>query len=274
MNTPLSTPPLLSIENLKIEIRHPSFHIQPVKEVSLSVSAGEAVALVGKSGSGKSLTALSLLGLLPPAASVISGLVRFKGQIVKPSGEISFASLRGRHISMIFQEPASALNPVFSVGSQIRDVIQAHQSEPAGRARQQAIDLLQLVGLPHPAEIYWCYPHQLSGGMAQRVMIAMALSCRPELIIADEPTTALDVSTQHQILRLLSRLQKKYEFGLLFISHDLKLVARLANRIIVMRDGKVVEEGLTHEIMKNPVQLYPRDTMNNLELPPSFRRVG
>jgi ABC-type glutathione transport system ATPase component len=232
---------LLTVTNLTIQAKKRGEAATLVSDVSFRVSAGKTLALTGESGSGKTLTSLALVGLLPETVHQSSGEIRFNGKVLSQTGKHRFSSVRGAEIAMIFQEPLAALNPVFRVGHQIEDVVQTHRHLPSRLAREYALELLRQVDLQEPVKVHNAYPHQLSGGMAQRVMIAMALSCGPGLIIADEPTTALDVLTQGKILSLISELQKAYEFALLLISHDKNVVAQMADSIIEMDAGKIVE---------------------------------
>lgn len=240
---------LLSVEGLTIQANNSSQKFYPVRNVSFDIFPGQTFALVGESGSGKSLTALSVLDLLPEGLSRLGGVMRFRGEIIRRNAEPSFGSLRGREIAMIFQEPAAALNPVFRVGYQMRKVVQTHLKYARREAEAHVLRLLNQVGMAEPHRAYRIFPHQLSGGMAQRVMIAMALSCKPKLIIADEPTTALDVFTQKRVLQLILRLQQQYAFSLLLITHDLNLVARFADTIGVMKNGELVEKGNTPDVL-------------------------
>ena len=251
--------PLLSVRNLTLQIDHGPGSYFPVKEVSFDVGAGKTLALIGESGSGKTLTALALIGLLPKNVKRVDGEIWFENREISSIGASYFRELRGKEIAMIFQEPVSSLNPVFRVGTQITDVIKTHLKTSSSHAKQKTIELFQHVGLEDPAWVFRAYPHELSGGMAQRVMIAMALSCGPKLIIADEPTTALDVITQIQILDLIRDLQQEHEFGLLFISHDMNVVSAMADSITVMSEGRVVARGKTQEILDsthNPVRAF------------------
>ena len=261
---PKQTQTLLSVKNLSAKIANPSRSVFAIENVSFNIKAGETLALVGESGSGKTMTALALLGLLPKQAQQIGGEIRFLDRIVTPKDPQSYERLRGKQIAMIFQEPGVALNPVFRVGSQITDVIKTHLNLPSKTAKERAIEILNHVGLPNPELLYRAYPHHLSGGMAQRVMIAMALSCNPKLIIADEPTTALDVITQMQILELIKKLQKQHQFSLLLISHDIGIVTALANSIIVMRAGKIIERVKNIRTLTHPQHPYTRALVNSV----------
>lgn len=252
---------MLSVRNLSVGINNGQRSFFPVDRISFKIERQETLALVGESGSGKSMTALALMGLLP-AGAVLSGNITFNGQSISDSGLHSFQALRGKHISMIFQEPAAALNPVLTIGSQICDIIRHHHRLTHHLARARALSLFEQAGLNDPEFIFGAYPHQLSGGMAQRCMIAMALSCQPQLMIADEPTTALDVSTQTQILQLIAALQQEYHFALLMISHDLGVVSALADRVAVMQSGKILEQNSTQQLLGNPQNVYTRQLLN------------
>ena len=227
-----------------------------VNDVSFSIGAGENLAIVGESGSGKSITALSVLRLVD--AAVTTGTIRFEGVDLCSRNESQMQSIRGGRIGMIFQEPMTALNPLYTVGNQIGEVLELHEGLKKSAARARAIELLARTGIPSPEERVDFYPHQLSGGQRQRAMIAMALACRPRLLICDEPTTALDVTVQAQILRLLDELQREIGMALLFITHDLNLVRRFTDRVGVMERGKLVEIGSTETVFSNPQHPYTR----------------
>jgi len=233
---------ILRVEGLRTHFATDDGVVRAVDGVSFEVRAGETLALVGESGSGKSVTALSLLRLLPePAGKVVGGQVIFQGRDLLLLPPAAMRRVRGREISMVFQEPMSSLNPVFTCGEQIVEVLVLHERMARREARARAIELLRWVGIPAPEQRVAEYPHQLSGGMRQRVMIAMALACRPALLIADEPTTALDVTIQAQILELLQRLQDELGMAVLLITHDLGVVAEAADRVVVLYAGQVVE---------------------------------
>ncbi|MFQ5772329.1 MAG: ABC transporter ATP-binding protein, partial [bacterium] len=239
------------MKKLSVQINSSDHSFFAIQDMSFAMQSGETLALVGESGSGKTMTALALLGLLPKNAC-ISGEIWFEKRNLTQEGKHACERLRGAQIAMVFQEPAAALNPVIRVGVQITDVIKTHLKVSHKWAKRHTLELLGQVGLCHPNSVYRSYPHQLSGGMAQRVMIAMALSCTPKLIIADEPTTALDVTTQTQILKLITYLQKQRQFALLLISHDISVVAALADSIIVMRNGRMVEKGRASQLLSHP----------------------
>jgi ABC-type dipeptide/oligopeptide/nickel transport system ATPase component len=228
-----------------------------VDDVSFYVSPGETLGLVGESGSGKSITAFSILRLLPPFGRIASGEICFEGRDLLALDERGMQGIRGAEISLIFQEPMTALNPVMRVGEQVAEALYVHGT---GRreARQRAVDLLDAVRIPEPYRRAREYPHQLSGGMRQRVMIAIALACTPKLVIADEPTTALDVTIQAQILDLLRELQAKFNLALLLITHDFGVIAEMAGRVAVMHRGRIVEQGPVRQILRAPVDPYTR----------------
>jgi peptide/nickel transport system ATP-binding protein len=250
---------LLSVRNLKVDFRLDDGAIlHAVKGVSFDVPANTTVALVGESGSGKSVTALAVLGLLPRSnATVLAGsTVTYRNRELLGLAPREMTALRGAEISMVFQEPMSSLNPVFSVGFQLCEVLKKHLGYDSKRARARAIALLDEVGIPDPYVRVDAYPHQLSGGQQQRVMIAMAIACEPRLLIADEPTTALDISVQKQILTLLAELQRRRQMAMLFITHDLGLVAEVADQVVVMRDGVIREQGAVTQIFAAPRDAY------------------
>jgi microcin C transport system ATP-binding protein len=252
-----TTAPLLSIDRLCVSFG-PS---RVVDHVSFDVDAGERFALVGESGSGKSVTALSVLRLLETAS--YEGAIRFAGEDVLRKTEPQMRALRGRDVAMIFQEPMTALNPLYTVGNQIAEVLELHEALSAPRARARSIELLARTGIPDPERKVDAYPHQLSGGQRQRAMIAMALACRPRLLIADEPTTALDVTIQAQILALLDDLQSEFGMAILFITHDLNLVRRFCHRVGVMEKGRLVEQGPTARVFDRPRDAYTVRLINS-----------
>ena len=247
---------VLSIQGLTVEIETPLGAIRPVQDVSLTVRAGETVALVGESGSGKSLTATAVMGLLPPAARPVAGAAWFGDRDLLRLSEPEFRRLRGGPIAMVFQDPMSSLNPVHRAGDQVAEAIRAHQQVSVEEARTRALDLFRRVGIADPERRLNAYPHELSGGMRQRVMIAMALANRPALLIADEPTTALDVTVQAQILDLLAELKRETGTALIFITHSLAVVAEIADRVTVMYAGQVVEQGPVVQVFGAPLHPY------------------
>ena len=247
-------------------------HRAIVERLSISISAGESLALVGESGSGKSLTAQAIMGLLPPSAvSVGGGHIEFRGMDLLSMPDRERRRITGRAISMIFQEPMTALNPVMRIGDQIVETIRAHEKVGRRAAMSRAAELLGAVRMPEPAARLRAYPHQISGGQRQRVMIAIALACRPNLLIADEPTTALDVTVQAQILLLLRELQVEMNMAMLFITHDLGVVANVADRVAVMYYGRIVESGAVREVFRRPSHPYTRGLLDCI---PSAARHG
>lgn len=253
--------PLLSVEQLHVAIRNDhDISRDMVSGVSFTVAAGETLGLVGESGCGKSLTAMSILGLLPrPQAGISGGQVRYRGEDLAGASRQRLRTLRSAEIAVIFQDPMTALNPVHTIGRQVEEVLRLHfPGLKAGDRRQRVLTLLEDVGIPAAAERVHAYPHQLSGGMRQRVMIAIALAGEPKLLIADEPTTALDVTIQAQIISLLISLQQQRGMGMLFITHDLALVAQLADRIAVMYAGKIVEQQPAEQLFASPRHPYTK----------------
>ena len=247
---------LLTVRNLAVSFDTRQGVVAAVKGVDLTVLRGEVVCLVGESGSGKSVTGLSLMGLVDPPGRVTADALRFNGLDLMGASDRDINALRGKDISMVFQEPMTALNPGRTVGSQIAEVIRIHERAGREHAWNRAVDLLQRVGIREPAQRAKAYPHELSGGMRQRVMIAVACALTPKLIIADEPTTALDVTVQAQVLELLFSLQEEAGAAVLFITHDLGVVAEIADRVVVMQAGRVVEEGDVRQIFEQPRQAY------------------
>jgi oligopeptide transport system ATP-binding protein len=248
---------LLEVRGLETYITTSLGLIKAVDGVSFDVREGETVALVGESGCGKTMTALSIMRLIPrPQASIVGGEIRFQGRDLLKLGDEEMRRVRGAEIAMIFQEPMTSLNPVLSIGRQLTETLEAHGSISKAAARGRALELLNLVGISDPAQRLSEYPHQFSGGMRQRVMIAIALSCRPKLILADEPTTALDVTIQAQLLELMRGLSRQFGVALVIITHNLGVVARYADRVNVMYAGKIIENGAAAEIYRNPRHPY------------------
>lgn len=251
----------MQVNNLKVYFGSPEQPVRAVDGITFTIGEGETVALVGESGCGKSITSVSLAKLVPqPPGIYAGGEVLLEGRDVLKMDQRELTDLRGRVISYIFQEPGSALNPVFKVGYQIGEAIRLHRKDV--EPEEEILRLLNMVGLPNPQRCAGSYPHELSGGMQQRVMIAMALACRPKLLVADEPTTALDVTIQAQILELLASLQKKLHMAVLLITHNLGLVADLAHRVNVMYSGRIVESGLTESVLEKPAHPYSRGLLD------------
>lgn len=256
---------LLSVHNLTVVFNTDQGVAYAVDHISFGVGKGKTLALVGESGCGKSVTALAILNLIPsPPGRIISGEIWFNGQDLRLISEVAMRDIRGNEISMIFQEPMTSLNPVFRVGSQIQSVLQLHQKLSPNEARQTSIALLQRVGISAAEKRIDDYPHEMSGGMLQRVMIAMALACKPKLLIADEPTTALDVTIQAQILALLRELQEEEQLAVLLITHDLGVVAESADSVAVMYAGKIVETASVDELFERPCHPYTRGLFASL----------
>jgi len=256
--------PLLEVRDLRVSFFTPRGEVRAVDGVSFTIDEGETFGLVGESGCGKSVTALSLLRLLDGSGRIVGGDIVFAGRTLLALSEEEMRSLRGDQIAMVFQEPMTSLNPVFTVGYQIGEVLEVHRGMSRKQARAEAIELLRLVEIPEPERRVDAYPHQLSGGMRQRVMIAMALACRPRLLIADEPTTALDVTIQAQILDLLAHLQEQFGMAVLFVTHDLGIVAERARRVAVMYAGRIVEEAETATLFRNPLHPYTRGLLRSI----------
>ena len=250
---------LLSIRNLTVQFSTDDEIITAVDNISLDIPVGKTVGLVGESGSGKSITAFSIMQLIPkPAGRILSGEILFQGDDLTKYSEEEMRKIRGNKISMIFQEPMTALNPVYTVGNQIDEALMLHQGMNKKQARKRTIELLEEVGIPTPAQKVQAYPHQMSGGQKQRVMIAMAMACKPKLLICDEPTTALDVTIQKQVLELMATLQKKHGTSMLFITHDLGVIAEIADHVAVMYRGKLVEQKRTKELFDKPQKPYTK----------------
>lgn len=255
---------LLDIKGLSTVFKIELGVFPAIKDVNLSLKKGETLCIVGESGSGKTITAMSLMQLLPSVGEIASGEIIFRGINLVKLNRKEMNKIRGKSISMIFQDPVSALDPVYTCGSQITEAIQIHDVISKAEAKNRAIELLKQVRIPHPERIFDAYPHELSGGMCQRVMIAMALSCNPELLIADEPTTALDVTVQAKILELLNKIKKEFNMGILLITHDLGVVAEMADRVAVMYAGQIVEETDVHTLFKNPKHPYTKGLIKSV----------
>lgn len=255
---------LLSIKDLTVEFDTEDGLVRAVDGVSFGINKGETLGLVGESGCGKSVTALSIMQLIAKPQGKLRGSIVFENQDLLQINESSLRKLRGNRISMIFQEPMTSLNPVFTVGDQIMEAVCLHQCLPKHEAQSKAIEMLRLVGIPSPEQRVDNYPHQLSGGMRQRVMIAMALSCKPDLLIADEPTTALDVTIQAQIMELMKSLQEELGMGIILITHDLGVVAETCDRVAVMYAGQIVEEASVNDIFSSPRHPYTLGLLNSV----------
>ena len=250
------TDPLLSIKNLTVVFKTRLGEVPVIDDVSFSIAPGEILGIVGESGCGKTMTSLAIMRLMPEQGKVTSGSIRLSGEDLVVASEARMRGLRGNEISMVFQEPMTSLNPVFSVGEQIAEVLKAHQGMSKSEAREHAVELLESVKIPLPSRRANDYPHQLSGGMRQRVMIAIALACKPKVLIADEPTTALDVTVQAHIFELLHELRDQTGTSIILITHDMASVAEMAERVMVMYAGRKVEEGPVEEILTNPLHPY------------------
>lgn len=256
---------LLSVRDLEVSFFTEEGQVRAVGGVGFDIPGGKTLALVGESGCGKSVTALSILRLLPqPPGEIVNGRILFKNKNLLKFSKKRMRAVRGNHIAMIFQEPMTSLNPVYTVGEQIVEAVELHQDKKGPLAWAHAVEMLRLVGIADPEQRAGEYPHQMSGGMRQRIMIAMALSCGPELLIADEPTTALDVTIQAQILELLDDLQKKNNMAILLITHDLGVVAENADDVVVMYASKIVETAAVGPIFENPLHPYTKGLLNSL----------
>lgn len=252
----MSKQDLLRVENLSTYIYTPAGVVRAVDDVSFEISQDETVGIVGETGSGKSMCAYSILQLIPPAAKIVKGRILFHGADLAKQKEGEVRKLRGDKISIVFQEPFSYLNPLMRVGQQISEVLIRHDKAENKSAKELVIGLLNQVEMPKPDEVYFSYPHQLSGGMQQRILIAMAIACKPELIVADEPTTALDVTVQLEILHLLRKLRAEFKMSMLLITHDLGVASEMCDRIYVMYAGKIVESGSMTDVLRSPRHPY------------------
>jgi oligopeptide transport system ATP-binding protein len=256
---------LLTVEGLTVRFASQGRQVHAVEEVSFTLDRGETLGVVGESGSGKSATALSLMRLVPtPPGRIVAGRVLFEGRDLLALPDDDLRALRGRDIAMVFQDPMTSLNPVLTVGRQITEIFEAHEGLDAAAARKRAIDLLTLVGIPSAEKRIDDYPHHFSGGMRQRVMIAMAVACRPKLLIADEPTTALDVTIQAQVLDILRRLRDELGMAMILITHDLGVIAGMTDRVAVMYGGRIVETGPTDAVFANPRMPYTIGLMRSI----------
>lgn len=255
---------LLEVENLRTHFPTRAGLVRAVDDVSFHIGEGELLGLVGESGCGKSITALSVMRLVSPPGKIVGGLIRFKGEDITSATDERLRQLRGNDIAMIFQDPMTSLNPVYTVGEQIAEALRLHRKLNRKQARDAAVEAMREVSIPSPERRARDYPHQLSGGMRQRVMIAMALACDPELLVADEPTTALDVTIQAQILELLDELRKTRKLAILLITHDLGVVAEVADRVCVMYTGKIVEQSGVNEIFARPKHPYTQGLLRSV----------
>ncbi|MBT8137557.1 MAG: ABC transporter ATP-binding protein [Gammaproteobacteria bacterium] len=261
----MSSEPLLSVRNLCIEFSTERGVVRAVDDVSFDVAPGETLGIVGESGCGKTVTALAVLRLIPsPPGKIVSGSIRMGGRDILALSEKQMRDIRGSEISMIFQEPMTALNPVFTIGNQMIDVIRRHRQTDRAGARRQAMEMLERVGIPIPDRRLDEYPHQLSGGMRQRVMIAMALSCGPKLLIADEPTTALDVTTQAQVMEQIVKLQQEFGMAVMLITHDLGVIAESCSRAAVMYCGQVIEDAPIGQLFEAPQHPYTQGLLRSI----------
>jgi peptide/nickel transport system ATP-binding protein len=258
---------ILEVEGLSVDIPVPAGMLHPVQDLNFHVDRGETLAIVGESGCGKSLTSLALMDLLPSRAKRQAKTLTMDGEDLTRLTERQMSDLRGNRMSMIFQEPMTSLNPAYTIGDQLIEALRRHRGVTVGEARDRAVWLLEKVGITAAQGRLKQYPHQLSGGLRQRVMIAMALMCGPDLIIADEPTTALDVTIQAQILHLLADLQREFETGLILITHDLGVVARVADRVAVMYAGQIVEQGTARQIFQAPAHPYTQGLLDCIPIP-------
>ncbi len=264
-------PHLLEINNLQTHFPTRAGLVKAVDDVSFHIDEGELLGLVGESGSGKSITALSIMRLISPPGKIVGGSIKFQGEELTKANETKMREIRGNDVAMIFQDPMTSLNPVYTIGEQIAEALRLHRNLNKKDALDAAIEAMKEVAMPAPERRIRDYPHQLSGGMRQRVMIAMALACNPELLIADEPTTALDVTIQAQILELLDELRKTRRLAVLLITHDLGVVAEVADRVCVMYTGKIVEQSPVEELFENPKHPYTQGLLRSV---PKLRGIG
>lgn len=260
----VSKQPILQIENLRVSFRIHDHYYAAVDDVSLTVNENEVVAIVGESGCGKSALALSIMGLHPSERTKLEGTITFKGQNLLSLSTPQLNQIRGKDIGMIFQDPLTALNPLMTVGRQIEESMDYHTNLSSSEKRQRTLHLLKRVGIPNPEKTYHRYPHELSGGMRQRIVIAIAIACEPSLIIADEPTTALDVTIQAQIMGLLKELQQQMKTGIILITHDLGVVAEMADRVAVMYAGEIVELADVNTLFSHPLHPYTRSLLHSI----------
>lgn len=255
---------LLDVEDLKVEFHKNDSQITVVEDVNFTINEGETIGLVGESGSGKSVTSLSLMRLISEKTGKLSGSVYFNGRNLLDLKESDMRKIRGNEIAMIFQEPMTSLNPVYSIGSQIAESVMLHQNCTKQKAWEHTYEMLRLVGISDPESRAKQYPHQMSGGLRQRVMIAMALSCNPKLLIADEPTTALDVTIQAQVMELMKEIKQRFNSAILIITHDLGVIADMADRVLVMYAGKIVESADVYSLFKSPLHPYTEALLKSI----------
>lgn len=255
---------MLEVKDLRVSFRTEQGLMRAIEGVSFAVAEGEILGVVGESGSGKTVSLLAVMGLINDPNAVIEGSIRFRGRELVGLPQSQMRHLRGREIAMIFQDPMTAMTPVYTIGWQIAEQIRAHEKIGAAKARARAIDLLAEVNIPNPSEAVDRFPHQLSGGMRQRAVIAMALSCNPALLVADEPTTALDVTVQAQILDLVRKLQKNHKSAIVFITHDMGVIAEIADRVMVMYAGRIVERGMKRDLFLDPRHPYTRALLDSI----------
>lgn len=260
----MTNEPLLDIQNLKLSFFTPAGEVKALNDVSIQMNQGDVLGIVGESGSGKSVTAFSLMRLTPSNGKIIGGHINFNGHHIDQMSEKEMRKIRGKEVSIIFQDPMTSLNPVYTIGNQICEVILLHTGATREAAKKRAIELLELVGINDPGKRLKQYPHELSGGMRQRIMIAIALACEPKLLIADEPTTALDVTIQAQILELMMELKKKINMSIIMITHDLGIVSSICEKIAVMYAGKIVEYGTCDDIFYNPKHEYTKGLLRSI----------
>ncbi|MEL7566791.1 MAG: ABC transporter ATP-binding protein [Dehalobacterium sp.] len=267
---------LLEVKNLKTYFNTLKGTVPAVDGVDFSVGSKQTLGIVGESGCGKSITSLSIMRLVSNInGKIVDGSIRFKGEDLLKKSEKEMRAIRGNEISMIFQEPMTSLNPVFTIGRQISEALEVHQNLKGKEAKEKAVEMLKLVGIPSAARRYKEYPHQMSGGMRQRVMIAIALSCNPQLLIADEPTTALDVTIQAQIMELMQNLKNEFETSIILISHDMGIIAEMAEWVMIMYAGKVMEYGDVHTVFKEPRHPYTVGLLNSIpRIGDTSKRLG
>ncbi len=263
---------LLEVKDLQVDLAIPAGTLNAVRKISFSVSRGETLALVGESGCGKSLTAMAIMNLLPRQARCQAAVLSFEGDDLRSFSQKQMADIRGRKMAMIFQEPMTSLNPCYTIGNQLEEAQLRHQKVSRQEARDRAVYLLEKVGITAAGSRLKQYPHQLSGGLRQRVMISMALMCAPALIIADEPTTALDVTIQAQILSLLASLQQEFNMGMIMITHDLGVVSRVADQVVVMYCGQIIESAPTRELFARPLHPYTQGLLACIPIPGRSKR--